>query len=115
MEDLERNIEQIYNIDNELNVLKEKVNSLRKQRKSLDENIQTIMTDNKLENKSIQYNDNTFKIYSHKYTSPITLTYLKKCLTDIIDDEDNIEYIINHVKNNRETKIIKEIKNKKNN
>lgn len=37
-----------------------------------------------------------------KEYSPLTYTYVEKCLGELINDKKQVEYIIQYIKNNRE-------------
>jgi hypothetical protein len=50
------------------------------------------------------------KFVSSKTTAPLTLTYIEKCLSDLITNGKQVEQIMAYIKKNRETKTSMEIK-----
>tara|TARA_B100000927_G_scaffold277283_1_gene258763 strand:+ start:223 stop:567 length:345 start_codon:yes stop_codon:yes gene_type:complete len=104
------NIRNWVTIDNKIKLLNEKLRDLREQRTNLCEDIYVYADDNNLQNHTIQISDGKLKFGKTKQTAPITLKYLEKCLGELISDEAQVEHIINYIKENREIKIITDIK-----
>ena len=45
-----------------------------------------------------------------KVTQPLTFKYLEKSLGEIIKNSEQVNTIVNHIKNNRDSKIVTELK-----
>lgn len=97
-------------LDNNIKLLNEQLNSYRKKRKYLAKSI----SDN-LNNKIIKINNETIKRVETKYKPPLTLQYIETCLSNIIDNENSVEYIMNYIKENRPYKTEYDIKRFTNN
>ncbi len=54
--------------------------------------------------------DGKLKFITSKHTAPLTLTYIEKCLADLITNGKQVEQIMAYIKKNRETKTTTEIK-----
>ena len=54
--------------------------------------------------------DGKLKFVSSKTTAPLTLTYIEKCLSELITNGKQVEQIMTYIKKNRETKTTMEIK-----
>jgi uncharacterized membrane protein len=50
------------------------------------------------------------KFVQLKHTAPLTLTYIEKCLSDLITNGKQVEQIMTYIKKNRETKTTMDIK-----
>tara|TARA_A100001015_G_C14950738_1_gene696631 strand:- start:676 stop:1002 length:327 start_codon:yes stop_codon:yes gene_type:complete len=101
----EQSIIEWVKIDNNIKLLNEQLKSYREKRKHLAKNISE-----NLDNKIIKINNETIKRVEHKYTSPLTLTYIENCLVALIKNDDNVDYIMNYIKENRPYKVEYDIK-----
>ena len=106
----EKNIQEWVSIDNQLKILNEKVRELRDKKNNLSMNLSDYAENNNLSNKIIQITDGKLKFTKTRISTPLTYKYLEKGLSQIIKNDDQIKEIINYLKDNRETKIIQEIK-----
>ena len=106
----EENIKQWVLLDNQLKILNEKAKEIREKRSSVNENIQTIVQKNNLLNKSVQISDGNLKFVNTRVTAPLTYKYLETSLGEIIKNETQVKQIINYLKENREIKLVSEIK-----
>jgi uncharacterized coiled-coil DUF342 family protein len=106
----EENIKQWVLLDNQLKILNEKAKEIREKRSSVNENIQTIVQKNNLLNKSVQISDGNLKFVSTRVPAPLTYKYLETSLGEIIKNETQVKQIINYLKQNREIKLVSEIK-----
>ena len=59
---------------------------------------------------SIRISDGILKFTNTKITAPLTFTYIKQTLGEIIKNKEQIETILSYLKSKRETKIVPEIK-----
>ena len=106
----EENIKQWVLLDNQLKILNEKAKEIREKRSSVNENIQSIVQKNNLLNKSVQISDGNLKFVNTRVPAPLTYKYLETSLGEIIKNETQVKQIINYLKENREIKLVSEIK-----
>ena len=106
----EENIKQWVLLDNQLKILNEKAKEIREKRNSVNEYIQTIVQKNNLLNKSVQISDGNLKFVNTRVPAPLTYKYLETSLGEIIKNETQVKQIINYLKENREIKLVSEIK-----
>jgi hypothetical protein len=97
-------------IDNEIKNLNEKIKLLRDNRNELSENIINYANEKKISNSTIKISDGKLKFTNTKVTEPLTFKYIENTLAQIIMNETQLKYIIDHLKNKRTSKIIPEIK-----
>ena len=107
---LENQIQQWVQIDNQLKQINEKTKDLREKRNSLEKDITTYVSSNNLSNATVQINDGKLKFANTKVPEPLTFKYLEKSLSNIIRNEAQVKQIMEHIKNNREIKIVPEMK-----
>lgn len=106
----ENNIKKWVLVDNEIKKMNEQIKDLRNKRNEYQQEIYNYVTDNQLENATIQINDGKLKFNEIKQTSPLTIKFIKECLMEIIDSDEQVEQIINHIKERRNVKYIKDIR-----
>ena len=103
----EHNIVEWVKLDNNIKLLNQNTKHLREKRKSLE---RKIIDD--IDNKIIKINDETIKSVKSKHTQPLTLAYIESCLSKLIDNDNNVDYIMDYIKQNRPYKCEIELKRK---
>ena len=102
----EQQIQQWVAIDNQLKTLTDKVKELREKRNELH----TIITEETEVGSTIQISDGKLKFVQLKETQPLTFKYLETCLREIIKNEEQVNKILDYIKNKREVKYVADIK-----
>ncbi len=106
----EQTIQQWVLLDNQVKIYNEKLKELRNKRDNIEEKLSQHALNNNLTNSVIKITDGKIKFVNTKTTSPLTFKYLEKSLGEIIKNTEQVTAIINHIRNNRESKIIPELK-----
>jgi len=106
----ENQIQKWVSIDNEIKKLNEKTKLLRETRNQLSEDIISYANEKKITNSTIKISDGKLKFTNTKVTEPLTFKYIENTLAEIIMNESQLKYIMDHLKNKRTSKIIPELK-----
>ena len=92
-------------LDSQLKIINEKTRKMREKKNELSEHICKHIIDNNIKNK-IKIKDGEhlaeIKIYDKKEYSALTFGYIESCLKKIIHDEEQVDYVIEFLKENRE-------------
>ena len=106
----ENQIQQWVALDNQLKMLNEKTKELREKRNELEENITNYATNHNLYQSTVQISDGKLKFSNTRVQEPLTFKYLEKTLSEVIKNETQLKMIMDHLKKNRNTKMVQEIK-----
>ena len=106
----EQQIQQWITIDNQMKIVGDKMKELRDKKNIISEQINTHIETSELSNASIKINDGQLKFIKVKETQQLTFKYLETCLSEIIKNEEQVNKIIEYIKNKREVKYVSEIK-----
>ena len=106
----ENKIKSWVSLDNQIKLLNERARSLREERSKLGENIFEYVETENLSDATVQISDGRLKFISITQTSPLTLTFLKTCLSDCIKNTEDVDSIMTYIKNSRHKKSVPEIK-----
>lgn len=109
-EDLINNIKNWVLLDNKQKNINEEIKIIREKKNNITNDIYNYMNEKSITDKKIQISDGYLKIFEKKEYSPITFTYIENCLKKIINDPDQINYIIQYLKDNRQIKSSYDIK-----
>lgn len=99
-------------LDNQLRVYNEKIKQVKERKAELFDKIagNEDVFDTQLHNKTIQISDGRLKFTKTRVASPLTFKYLQSTMGKIIRNEQQVEQIIQYLKDNREIKLVPEIK-----
>ena len=99
-------------IDNQIKTLNDQMHSLKDEKKNVTEELNEYIDNRHVDKKTINVNlnDSQIKFVTSKVTQTLTFKYLEKCLSEIITDEDQVQQIIEYIKNNRSVDEVDEIK-----
>ena len=103
-QEFQTNIKDWVSIDNRIKKLQQDVRDLRMTKSNLTDNIFNYAEQNNLENAVIQISDGKLKFQNVKSTSPLTFGYLKQCLLECMENEDQVNELIKYIKTKRTTK-----------
>ena len=107
---LEKTIQNWVELDNELKKLNEKSKDIRTRKNDVEDKIMTYVEDNDMNNSVVNIVDGKIKFCETKQTSPLTLGFLEKCLSEVIANQGQVKQIVDYIKSKRETKMVPEIK-----
>ena len=107
---LDKTIQNWVELDNELKKLNEKAKDIRTRKNDIEDKIMTYVEDNNMNNSVVNITDGKIKFCETKQTSPITLGFLEKCLSEVIANQGQVKQIVDYIKSKRETKMVPEIK-----
>ena len=107
---LEKTIQNWVELDNELKKLNERSKDIRTRKNDVEDKIMTYVEDNDMNNSVVNITDGKIKFCETKQTSPLTLGFLEKCLSEVISNQGQVKQIVDYIKSKRETKMVPEIK-----
>jgi predicted transcriptional regulator len=107
---LDKTIKTWVELDNELKRLNERAKDIRTRKNDVEDKIITYVEDNNMNNSVVNIADGKLKFCEIKQTSPLTLGFLEKCLSEIISNQGQVTQIVDYIKSKRETKMVPEIK-----
>lgn len=99
--DLIENIKNWVTYDSQLKLINDKTKILRENKNELTKNICNYATTNNIKSK-IEISDGTLTFCEKKDYSPLTYSYVERCLGELINDKEKVNYIIEYMKSNRE-------------
>ena len=111
----EQQIQQWVTIDNQMKILNDKIKELRDKKNNISEQINTHIETEQLLNAFVKIGDGQLKFIKIKETQQLTFKYLETCLSEIINNEEQVKKIVDYIKNKREVKYVPEIKRLYNN
>lgn len=107
---LETKIKRWVELDNKIKLTSDEVRDIRTEKSVINDEILEIVEEKQLGKATVNISDGKLKFVSAKHTTPLTLTYIEKCLSDLITNGKQVEQIMAYIKKNRETKTTTEIK-----
>jgi len=102
-------------IDNQVKMLQDKIKELKDKKSDVEFQIYNYAEEHNLQRAVIEISDGKLKFVENKTTSPLSLKYVEKCLTNIVPDTEVVKQIMTYIKDNRETKTDTGIKRTYNN
>ena len=111
----EQQIQQWVTIDNQMKNLNDKMKELREKKNIISQQINTHIETSQLSNSSIKINDGQLRFVKVKETQQLTFKYLETCLSEIIKNEEQVNKVVEYIKNKRQVKYVPEIKRLYNN
>ena len=106
----EENIKQWVSLDNEIKILTDKVKELRELKQNHSEIILQHVETNNLSSATVQISDGKLKFTPNRQTTPLTFTFVEKCLNKCIGNPEQVKQIITFIKESREVKYTPDIK-----
>ena len=106
----EESIQKWVSLDNQLRSLHDKTKQLREDKNNIEHGIVKYVDTHNLQNSLVKISDGKLKFTMAKQTNPLTLKYLDECLGKCIKNQEQVKLIMNYIKENRNSKIIPDIK-----
>ena len=107
----EENIKEWVALDNQLKLYNDKIKEIKEKRAIVSEKIVGIDDfETKLCNKSLQISDGKLKFTYTRSTTTLSFKYVEESLKKIIRNEQQVKQILKYLRDNREIKMIPEIK-----
>jgi hypothetical protein len=102
------NIQKWVVLEKQLKLLHEKTKEIRESKNALTQDICEYIKTRNLS--TIEISDGELKVFEKREYSPLTFKYIEECLGKIVSDADQVEYIMNYLKKNREIKTSADLK-----
>lgn len=106
----EQQVKRWVSLDNKIKELNDEVRRLRDERNEANDAIFSIVEENKLHNAVIKISDGRLEFKKMKVQSPLSLKYVKECLQIFITDVEQVDSIMTYIRDNREVKMVDDIK-----
>jgi hypothetical protein len=110
-------------LDKQLKIVNEKSKELRSKKSAIGDRICEFMEDQNIADKPIKINDQgqsrdqgqgrdqgQIQMVEKKDYSPLTFSYIEERLAEIIEDEDQVDFIINYLRDHREINVYSDLK-----
>ena len=106
----DKQIQKWVEIDNKIKKINAELKTLREGKNDIETSIMEIVNNKKLLNTSLALPDGRLRFVETKTTNPISLTFIEKCLNELIPNKSQVQHILKYMKDKREIKTNPEIK-----
>ena len=106
----DKQIQKWIELDNRLKKINNEIKSTREMKNDLEASIMEIVNNKKLLNTTVSTTDGRLRFIETKTSNPLSLTFIEKCLHEIIPNSSQVQHILRYIKEKREIKINSEIK-----
>lgn len=109
-EEFIENIKKWVVLDRQIKQLNDQIKRSRTMKCEVTTNVCNYMTHNSIRDKKIEISDGHLRCVEKKEYSPLTFAYVETCLSQVIKNPDQVEYIMKYIKENREVKTSMDIR-----
>ena len=99
---LNNNINNWVSYNNKIKELQTEISNLREKKNLEEAEIINIAKHKNILHNNIKFNDGLLKFQNSNKYSPLTLQYIKECLSNLIEDSDQCDIILDYIKENRQ-------------
>lgn len=111
----DKQIQKWIELDNKLKKINSEIKTTREMKNDLEASIMETVNNKKLLNTTLSTTDGRLRFIETKTSNPLSLTFIEKCLHEIIPNSSQVQHILRYIKEKREIKINSEIKRYYNN
>jgi len=97
-------------LDTQLKVVHEKTKQMREMKSDLQTRIYDYMEKANLLDKKIGIHDGELRFIEKKEQTTLSFGYIERCLGQILSEKEQVDYILQYLKEKRETQVIKELR-----
>lgn len=109
-EDLISQVRQWVAIDEQMKITNEKIKKIRELKTHLTKNICDYIHNKNMQKNKIYISNGTLSFYEKKDYSPLTYSYVEKCLGELITDKKQVDFIIQYMKDHRDIHTVPDIR-----
>jgi hypothetical protein len=96
------NIQKWVALDNSLKTMNQKVKMVREAKQNITDQICHYIHSENIQHKKIEIsNGESLKVYNKNEYNPLTFSYIEECLTKLLPEKEDVDYIIQYLKENR--------------
>ena len=106
----DKQIQKWIEMDNKIKKINAELKTSRELKNDIETSIMETVNNKKLLNTSISLPDGRLRFVETKTTNPISLTFIEKCLNELIPNKSQVQHILKYMKDKRESKTNPEIK-----
>jgi len=106
----DKQIQKWIELDNRLKKINNEIKITREMKNDLEASIMETVNNKKLLNTTLSITDGRLRFIETKTSNPLSLTFIEKCLREIIPNSSQVQHILRYIKEKREIKINSEIK-----
>jgi len=106
----DKQIQKWIEMDNKIKKINAELKTSRELKNDIETSIIETVNNKKLLNTSLSLPDGRLRFVETKTTNPISLTFIEKCLNDLIPNKSQVQHILKYMKDKREIKTNPEIK-----
>lgn len=106
----DKQIQKWIEMDNKIKKINAELKTSRELKNDIETSIMETVNNKKLLNTSLSLPDGRLRFVETKTTNPISLTFVEKCLNDLIPNKSQVQHILKYMKDKRESKTNPEIK-----
>ena len=97
-------------LDTQLKVVHEKTKQMREMKCELQTRIYDYMEKANLLDKKIGIHDGELRFMEKKEQTTLSFGYIERCLGQILSEKEQVDYILQYLKEKRETQVVKELR-----
>lgn len=97
-------------IDSQIKLINEKMHTLREEKSVLNQDICTYLETHQMKHRKINIHDGNLKMHEKKEYSPLSFKFLEEHLGKIVNDPNQLQAIMDYLKENRDVKVSHELK-----
>lgn len=97
-------------LDTQLKVVHEKTKQMREMKSDLQSRIYDYMAKANLLDKKIGIHDGELRFVEKKEQTTLSFGYIERCLGQILSEKEQVDYILQYLKEKRETQVVKELR-----
>jgi hypothetical protein len=100
-------------VENQLTILQEKTKTMREWKKKLSDKIAEYMQEKNMSSKKLDHGE--WKLQERTEYSTLSFAYVEDCLRELIPEEDQVDFVMDYLRDHREATKKIEVKYKKKN
>ena len=102
-------------LDKQLKFVNEKTRQIRESKTELSKSICQYVETKHLLSRTIGLSDGELKFIEKREYAPLSFSYIEECLDDLITDKEQVDFIIQYLKDHRDVRVSTEIRRVVNN
>ena len=97
-------------LEKHVKTINEKLREIRAEKNEITVKICDYMDTHNLSQKQIALGDGAIRMIEKREYTPLSFAYIEECLETLISDKSQVDVIMNHLHENREIRVVNELK-----